>query len=326
MSEALAGSDAGRLPADAAPHSPQDDARKPGREGADAGASRATSSARASPRSPSGSTGSRACSRGSASSRASASATFAWNNQRHFELYFAIPCVGAVLHTLNIRLFEEQLTLHRQPRRGPGDLRRRLAGAECWRSSRRRLRAVEHYVVMGDGDAGSLPNVLRYEELIEQAGDGRLRLPRARRAPGGGALLHERHDRQPEGRALLAPLDQPALDGDARQGRPRAVAQRPRARGGADVPRQRLGAAARRGARGSRPDAARPIPRRRAAGRPDRGRAPDADGLRADDLRRPAALRRRARRGRPVVADERDVRRLGGAAPADAATSRSATA
>src|SRR4029077_10932727 len=37
-------------------------------------------------------------------------ATFAWNNQRHFELYFAVPCVGAVLHTLNIRLFEEQIT------------------------------------------------------------------------------------------------------------------------------------------------------------------------------------------------------------------------
>ena len=36
-------------------------------------------------------------------------ATFAWNNQRHFELYFAVPCIGAVLHTLNIRLFEEQL-------------------------------------------------------------------------------------------------------------------------------------------------------------------------------------------------------------------------
>src|SRR5271166_6316998 len=35
--------------------------------------------------------------------------TFAWNNQRHLELYFAVPCVGAVLHTLNIRLFEEQL-------------------------------------------------------------------------------------------------------------------------------------------------------------------------------------------------------------------------
>src|ERR1700753_3210883 len=35
-------------------------------------------------------------------------ASFAWNNQRHLELYFAAPCIGAVLHTLNIRLFEEQ--------------------------------------------------------------------------------------------------------------------------------------------------------------------------------------------------------------------------
>ncbi|MEA2481726.1 MAG: hypothetical protein QOJ07_3648, partial [Thermoleophilaceae bacterium] len=37
-------------------------------------------------------------------------ATFAWNSQRHLEVYFAAPCMGAVLHTLNIRLFEEQLT------------------------------------------------------------------------------------------------------------------------------------------------------------------------------------------------------------------------
>src|SRR4051812_27613115 len=37
-------------------------------------------------------------------------ATFAWNSQRHMELYLAVPCMGAVLHTLNIRLFAEQLT------------------------------------------------------------------------------------------------------------------------------------------------------------------------------------------------------------------------
>lgn len=37
-------------------------------------------------------------------------ATFAWNTQRHMELYLAVPCIGAVLHTLNIRLFPEQLT------------------------------------------------------------------------------------------------------------------------------------------------------------------------------------------------------------------------
>ncbi len=37
-------------------------------------------------------------------------ATFAWNTSRHLELYFAAPCTGRVLHTLNIRLFPDQLT------------------------------------------------------------------------------------------------------------------------------------------------------------------------------------------------------------------------
>lgn len=37
-------------------------------------------------------------------------ATFAWNSARHLELYFAAPCSGRVLHTLNIRLFPEQIT------------------------------------------------------------------------------------------------------------------------------------------------------------------------------------------------------------------------
>jgi fatty-acyl-CoA synthase len=30
--------------------------------------------------------------------------TMAWNHHRHLEAYFAIPCIGAVLHTINIRL------------------------------------------------------------------------------------------------------------------------------------------------------------------------------------------------------------------------------
>ena len=36
--------------------------------------------------------------------------TFAWNTARHLELYYAAPCSGRVLHTLNIRLFPEQIT------------------------------------------------------------------------------------------------------------------------------------------------------------------------------------------------------------------------
>jgi acyl-CoA synthetase (AMP-forming)/AMP-acid ligase II len=36
-------------------------------------------------------------------------ATLAWNNYRHFELYYGISGYGAVLHTINPRLFAEQL-------------------------------------------------------------------------------------------------------------------------------------------------------------------------------------------------------------------------
>ena len=35
--------------------------------------------------------------------------TFAWNTARHLELYFAAPCSGRVLHTLNIRLFPDDI-------------------------------------------------------------------------------------------------------------------------------------------------------------------------------------------------------------------------
>jgi fatty-acyl-CoA synthase len=102
--------------------------------------------------------------------------TFAWNNQRHFELYMAIPCVGAVLHTLNIRLFAEQLTYivnHAEDRVIFVDdsvvpLLEPLASS---------FEGVRHFVLMGDGDPGSLPNVLRYEELLEEAGPGPFEYP-----------------------------------------------------------------------------------------------------------------------------------------------------
>jgi fatty-acyl-CoA synthase len=102
--------------------------------------------------------------------------TFAWNNQRHFELYFAIPCVGAVLHTLNIRLFEEQLTYivnHAEDKVIFVDdslvtVLEKLAPS---------FQTVEHYIVMGDGDTGSLPNALRYEELLAQEDAGEFDYP-----------------------------------------------------------------------------------------------------------------------------------------------------
>ncbi len=94
--------------------------------------------------------------------------TFAWNNQRHLELYFAVPCIGAVLHTLNVRLFDEQLTYivnHAEDKVIFVDdslvpMLERLAPS---------FANVAQFIVMGDGDPGSLPNALRYEELLEAA-------------------------------------------------------------------------------------------------------------------------------------------------------------
>jgi len=103
--------------------------------------------------------------------------TFMWNDQEHLEAYFAIPGLGAVLHTLNIRLFPEQLTYvanHAEDRIVLVDDSLIPILAKVAPD----LKTVERYVVVGDGDAGVLaeavPNaeILRYEELLaaEQPG------------------------------------------------------------------------------------------------------------------------------------------------------------
>ena len=71
---------------------------------------RPAASARPTASGPSAPAGSAACSTTSASRADGRVGTFAWNTARHLELYFAAPCTGRVLHTLNIRLFPEQLT------------------------------------------------------------------------------------------------------------------------------------------------------------------------------------------------------------------------
>jgi fatty-acyl-CoA synthase len=103
-------------------------------------------------------------------------ATFAWNSQRHFECYFAIPCTGAVLHTINLRLFPEQIAYvinHAEDRIVFVDdsLVPALAALAP------QLPGVEHFVVMGDGPIADLPRALRYEELLADAGDGAFDYP-----------------------------------------------------------------------------------------------------------------------------------------------------
>jgi fatty-acyl-CoA synthase len=106
--------------------------------------------------------------------------TFAWNNQRHLELYMAVPCIGAVLHTLNIRLFAEQLT-YIVNHADDGVIFVDDSVVPILQELASTFEGVRHYVVMGDGDGDptrpTLPNSLRYEELLEQAGPGPYEYP-----------------------------------------------------------------------------------------------------------------------------------------------------
>ena len=90
--------------------------------------------------------------------------TFCWNHQQNLEAYWAIPCMGAVNHTLNIRLFPEQLAYvinHATDRVIIVDdilipvLQKVVP----------ELKTVERYIVVGQNDR-SLPNSVSFEELI----------------------------------------------------------------------------------------------------------------------------------------------------------------
>jgi fatty-acyl-CoA synthase len=97
-------------------------------------------------------------------------ATFAWNSQRHLEVYLATPCIGAVLHTLNLRLFEEQLTYianHAKDKLVFVD----SSVVPLMEKVAKTFETVEHFIVMGDGDAGDLPNALDYEDLLADQPD-----------------------------------------------------------------------------------------------------------------------------------------------------------
>jgi fatty-acyl-CoA synthase len=91
--------------------------------------------------------------------------TLSWNHQEHMEAYFAIPCMGAVLHTLNLRLPPSQLAQiikHAEDRIVIVDdsLAPLLAAVidQC--------PSVEHVIVIGSGDVSGLGETLAYETLL----------------------------------------------------------------------------------------------------------------------------------------------------------------
>jgi fatty-acyl-CoA synthase len=100
-------------------------------------------------------------------------ATMAWNTHRHVESWYALMGIGAVVHTLNPRLFADQLVYiinHAEDRLVFLD----LSFVELFEKLAPRLDTVEGYVIMTGREhmpkSTTLANVACYEELI---GDGR---------------------------------------------------------------------------------------------------------------------------------------------------------
>lgn len=97
-------------------------------------------------------------------------ATLAWNNYRHFELYFGVSGIGCVLHTINPRLFPEQLVYiinHAEDRWIFVD----LTFVPLLESIKDQISNVDGFVIMTDQanmPTTSLKNVICYETLIQE--------------------------------------------------------------------------------------------------------------------------------------------------------------
>jgi fatty-acyl-CoA synthase len=99
-------------------------------------------------------------------------ATFMWNNAEHLEVYLAAPSMGAVLHTLNIRLFPEQVVYianHAEDKVIVAD----CSLAPVLAKVLPEMTTVQTVLVTGEGDLSGLEaagkQVLRYEEVLADA-------------------------------------------------------------------------------------------------------------------------------------------------------------
>ncbi|HEU0159022.1 MAG TPA: long-chain-fatty-acid--CoA ligase [Hyphomicrobiaceae bacterium] len=101
-------------------------------------------------------------------------ATLAWNGYRHFELYFAISGIGAVCHTINPRLFPEQIS-YIANHAGDSVLFFDLTFLPLVEKLAPSCRSINTFVLMTDQEhmprSGPLQNLLCYEDLLAQAED-----------------------------------------------------------------------------------------------------------------------------------------------------------
>jgi fatty-acyl-CoA synthase len=95
-------------------------------------------------------------------------ATFCWNHSRHLEAYYAIPCIGAVLHTLNLRLFPDDLA-YIASHAGDSVI---IVDRVLWPAFEKfKDRVAFKHIIVIDDDGSSAPiaGTLDYETLIAGA-------------------------------------------------------------------------------------------------------------------------------------------------------------
>ena len=91
--------------------------------------------------------------------------TFAWNNIRHHELYWATANTGRICHTINIRLFADQIVYVANHARDQAmfvdpDLVPLMAPLAS------QMETVKHWVIMGPEASDELPGSIAYDDLI----------------------------------------------------------------------------------------------------------------------------------------------------------------
>ncbi len=173
-------------------------------------------------------------------------ATLLWNQSEHLELYFAVPAMGAVIHTLNPRLFPDELAFIVDDAEDKVIVvdESLLEVFETFTAAR----DFAHVIVVSQ--SGETPaGMLDYESLV--AGGEPVAVARAGRTSRGGDVLHLGHDRPTQGGRVLAPRTRAALAGCGTARPAGRISKGHNPSGRPDVPRERVGTALRRSPRRS---------------------------------------------------------------------------
>ncbi len=96
-----------------------------------------------------------------------------WDSHRYLECFFAIPMMGAIIHTVNIRLSPEQM-LYTMNHAEDDVVLVHEDFLPILESISNQLATVKKYIIFKEGDekpATSLPIAAEYEELLAQSSD-----------------------------------------------------------------------------------------------------------------------------------------------------------